>query len=181
MGQKEQVFVVLLLVVNLAAGLGCAVLIARRLGRITASASRVLRYSAVLTVIYFLECVAFSAGMCTQIFSVGLAFVWGIIFGLWLRHKAPAREILKAAFFVSIYTSLPTASFCILVPLVRLMEGGHILSTPEGVSFGIPDFLPWPFSTILGFFSAVMVVTIVLKTAITTGGVGLLIRHRQKC
>jgi hypothetical protein len=181
MGQEEQAFVVLLLVVNLAAGLGGAALIARMLGQITARPKRVLRYSGVLVGIYFLECVAFSAGMCTQVFSVGLAFVWGTIFGLWLRGLAPASQILKAAFFVSVYTSLPTASFCILVPLGWLVGGGHILSTPEGVGFGIPDFLPWPFGTILGFFSAVMVVTIVLKTTITTGEVGLLVRRMHKC
>jgi hypothetical protein len=115
-------------------------------------------------------------GMCTQIFTIGLAFVWGIIFGLWLRGRGPKREVLKQAFFVSIYGCLPTASFCILVPVAGLISGGPILSDEEGISFGIPDFFPWPMNTILGFFAALLIGTVVLKVLITTGEVRLLIR-----
>ena len=118
--------------------------------------------------------------MCTQVFSVGLAFVWGIVFGLWLRGRAPAREVLKQAFFVSIYGCLPTASFSIIIPVIMLIGGGHILSDEEGVSFGIPEFLPWPLNTILGFFTALVIGTVVLKTLITTGTVNWLIHRGEK-
>ena len=176
----EKMLIILLVAVNLAAGFGFAVPIARLLGEVTGGPTRFSRYFAILVGVYFVEGVAFSAGMCTQVFSVGLAFVWGIIFGLWLRSRTSARRALTASFLVSIYTSLPTASFCILIPVAALVGGGHILSAREGISFGIPDFLPWPLNTILGFCSALVIGTVVLKTVITTGEVSLLIRLGEK-
>lgn len=170
----------ILAAVNLAAGFGCAVPIARGLSKINDKPNRIFRYFVMLISLYFVECVAFSAGMATQVFSVGLAFVWGIIFGLWLRGRAPAREVLKQTFFVSIYGCLPTASFCILIPVIWLICGGHILSAEEGISFGIPDLLPWPLNTILGFFTALVIGTVVLKTLITTGIVHCLIHRGEK-
>lgn len=171
----EKVLIVSLVAVNLAAGFGFAVPIARLLGGISGQPGRFLRYLAVLIGMYFVECVAFSAGMCTQVFSVGLAFLWGMLFGLWLRSRTLPRKALTASFLVSIYTSLPTASFCIIIPVAGLVGGGHILSAREGTSFGIPDFLPWPLNTIFGFFAALLIGTLVFKTIITTGEVSLLI------
>lgn len=166
--------------VNLAAGFGCAVPIARGLGEVAGMPKRFFRYLAILIAIYFVECVAFTMGMCTQVFSIGLAFVWGIMFGLWLRGRASARKVIKQAFFVSLYTCLPTASFCILVPMMVLIGRGHILSGEEGIGFGIPDFLPWPLNTILGFFTALVIGTIVFKALITTGIVNWLIGRAEK-
>jgi len=171
----EKMIIILLVAVNLTAGFGFAVPIAKLLDGIGGQLGRIRRYLAVLIGIYFIECVAFSAGMCTQVFSVGLAFLWGMLFGLWLRSRTSARRALTASFLVSIYTSLPTASFCILIPVAGLVGGGHILSAQEGTSFGIPDFLPWPLNTIFGFFAAVLIGTLVFKTIITTGEVSLLI------
>jgi hypothetical protein len=64
--------------------------------------------------------------------------------------------------------------------VAALVGGGHILSAQEGTSFGIPDFLPWPLNTIFGFFVALVIGTVVLKTVITTGEVSLLIRLGEK-
>ncbi len=178
--KSDDYIVLALLLINLVASLGAAIPITRGLKKITGRMERSFHYFAMFVGIYFIECVAFAAGMCTQVFSVGLAFVWGIIFGLWLRGLAPAREILKQALYVSIYGCLPTISLCILIPAIKLLYGGHILSSEEGISFGVPDFLPWPLNTILGFFTAVLVVTIVLKTIITTGTVYYLIRQKEK-
>lgn len=164
-----------LVVANLAAGFGCAVPIARRLGRVSSRPTRFFRHFAMLIGIYFVECVAFAAGMCTQVFTVGLAFVWGIIFGLWLRGRGSRRAILKLAFSLALYGSLPTASFCILIPIIGLIGRGNILSAEEGINFGIPDFFPWPLNTILGFFIALLIGTVVFKTVITTGIVNWLI------
>jgi nitrate reductase NapE component len=176
----EKMLIILLVAVNLVAGFGFAVPIARLLAGISGRPGRFLRYLVFLIGIYFVECVAFSAGMCTQVFSIGLAFLWGIIFGLWLRSRTSARRALTASFLVSIYTSLPTASFCILIPVAGLVGGGHILSAQEGTSFGIPDFLPWPLNTIFGFFVALLIGTLVFKTIITTGEVSLLIHLGEK-
>ena len=165
---------------NLAAGFGCAVPIARGLGKVTGKPKRFFRYFAMLIAIYFVECVAFPMGMMTQVFSVGLAFVWGIIFGLWLRGRGPKREVLKQVVSVALYGSLPTASFCILIPLILLFSGGHILSAEEGIGFGIPDFFLWPLNTILGFFTAILIGTIVFKALITTGIVNWLIGRAEK-
>lgn len=176
---RDEYIILALIAVNLAAGFGCAVPIAGELRKITSKPNRFFRYFVLLLIIYFIECVAFAAGMCTQVFSIGLAFVWGLIFGLWLRGRAPARRVLKLAFYVSIYGSLPTASFCILIPLWKFISGGHILSTKEGIGFGIPDFLPWPFDSILGFFASVLAGTILFKTVITTGVVSSLIHFKE--
>jgi len=166
--------------VNLAAGFGCAVPIARGISKITGEPKRIFRYFVILIGLYFVECVAFSTGMMTQVFSVGLAFVWGIIFGLWLRGRGPKREVLKQVVSVALYGSLPTASFCILIPLILLFSGGHILSAEEGIGFGIPDFFLWPLNTILGFFTAILIGTVVFKALITTGIVNWLIHLGEK-
>jgi len=169
-----------LVVINLAGGFGCAVPIARALGKVAARPTRVSRYFAMLIGIYFIECVAFPAGMCTQIFTVGLAFVWGIVFGLWLRARGPRRAILKLAFSLALYGSLPTASLCILIPLTTLLSGRRILSAEQGIAFGIPDFFFWPLNTILGFFTALLIGTVVFKTLITTAIVNWLIGRAEK-
>ena len=178
--EPDEYIIIVLAVINLAAGFGCAVPIARGLCKITGKLNRFFRYFASLIGIYFVECIAFPMGMCTQIFTIGLAFVWGIIFGLWLRRYGPRRAVLKQAFFLALYGCLPTASFCFLIPAAWLVGGGHILSAEEGIGFGIPDFFPWPLNTILGFFAALVIGTVVLKTLITTGEVSLLIHLREK-
>ena len=75
MEPTEVSFVVVLALVNLALGLGLAVLIAGRLGEVTGRPGRFSRYFVMLVGMYFLECVAFPAGMATQAFSIGLAFI----------------------------------------------------------------------------------------------------------
>lgn len=120
-------------------------------------------------------------GMGIPIFSVGLAFVWGIIFGLWLRSRASTREVLKASFFLFLYSSLPAASF-ILIPGMGLVSGQHILSAEEGAGFGIPDFLglSCPLNTISGSYATLVRGAVVFKTVITVGEVSLLIHLGQK-
>jgi hypothetical protein len=54
-----------------------------------------------------------------------------------------------------------------------------ILSTEAGAELGVPDFVPWPLNTILGFCSALVIGTVVLKTVITTGEVSLLIHLKR--
>lgn len=171
----EYVFVIVLTAVNLAGGLGLSRPIAKLLGEQTGKPDRFFRYFAMLIGIYFLECVAFAAGMATQVFSIGLAFVWGLVFGLWLRGLAPSSEVRKASFLVALYTCLPTTSFGLLLLVAKLLGGSNVLSVQEGTAFGIPYFVPWPLNTILGFCAALVLGTLVLKTAITTGGVSLLV------
>ncbi|MGB2805189.1 MAG: hypothetical protein WBD64_09890 [Candidatus Zixiibacteriota bacterium] len=175
MKPAELAFVIVLVVVNLAGEFGLSRPIARLLGRVTGKPESFFRYFAMLIGIYLLESVAFPAGMATQVFSIGLAFVWGMVFGLWLRGRAPSDKVLKASFFVALYTSLPTASFGILLLAAKLLSGSNVLSMEEGVAFGIPYFVPWPMNTILGFCTALVLGTAVLKTAITAGEVSLLV------
>jgi len=175
MKPAELAFVIVLVVVNLAGGFGLSRPIARLLGRVTGKPDRFFRYFAMLVGIYLLECVAFPAGMATQVFSIGLAFVWGMVFGLWLRGRASSDKVLKASLFVALYTSLPTASFGILLLAAKLLSGSDVLSAAEGTAFGIPYFVPWPLTTILGFCSALVIGTVVFKTLITTGEVSLLV------
>ncbi len=167
---------IILLVMNLAAGVGCAIPLARLLASVHRKPSGVFRWFAVLIAVYFIEGVALAMGMGIPVFSVGLALVWGIVFGLWLRRAArPVGESLKAAFWLSLYTSLPALSF-LIIPLLMRLAGWSILDAAAGERFGIPGFLPWPTSTILGFYAVVAIGAALLKTSITTGGVRLLVR-----
>ncbi|MHC4658173.1 MAG: hypothetical protein ACYS83_03220 [Planctomycetota bacterium] len=176
----ESGLIIVLVVVNVAAGLGFAIPIARGLGEINNKQEKVFRYVLMLVGVYFAECVAFSAGMATQVFSVSLAFVWGAILGLWLRNRSSADKVLKSTFLWALYTCLPTVSFCVVIPAAMGLYGWAILSGTDGVRFGVPEFLPWPLNTILGFCAALLTGTVVLKTVITTGEVGLLIRFGEK-
>jgi hypothetical protein len=184
----EKVLIILLVTVNLAAGFGFAVPIARLLGEVTGGPARFSRHFAILVSLYFVECMAFSAGMGTQVFSIGLAFFWGVVFGLWLRGRAAPQKVLKTSFLFALYSSLPTVSFGVLILLVWMvggwLVGGRtiaetILSTEAGAELGVPDFVPWPLNTILGFCSALVIGTVVLKTVITTGEVSLLIHLKR--
>lgn len=179
MEHSEVVLTVTLAAVNLAVGFGRAVPIARMLAKAATKRQGFFRCYSSLLGVYFLECVAFAAGMATQVFSVGLAFVWAIAFGLWLWSRVADQYGVRVAMGVSLYSCAPTLSFCLILPVGWVIGGGNILSTTEGIAFGIPSFLIWPLTTILGFCGALAVGTIVMKTAITTGGVYLLYRLRE--
>jgi hypothetical protein len=175
MEPAETVFVIILAAVNLAVGFGFSVPIAKLLRRLTGQRTKCFRYFAALVGIYFVECVAFAAGMATQVFSIGLAFVWGIAFGRWLRERATAREVVRTGLLVALYTSAPTASFGVLLLLGKLVEGSNLISIDQAIAFGIPHFVPWPLNTILGFCTALVIGTVALKTVITAGEISLLI------
>ncbi len=164
--------------INLMAGFGFAIPMARLLSEVRERPPDVFRYYVFFIGIYFFECVAIVSGMLIPVFSMLLAFFWGMIFGLWLRTQTPARKVLKTSIALSLYSSLPAVSF-IVVPLIGLFAGKSILSSKEGFLFGIPEFLFWPLNTILGFYVALAVGVTVLKTGITTGIVSLLIRNRK--
>jgi len=177
--KADEYIVLALIITNLAAGFGVAIPITRGLRKMTGGTKKFSLYFATLVAIYFAECVAFAAGMCTQAFSIGLGFVWGIIFGLWLRDFAPAKEVLKSAFLVSLYGCLPTCSFAVILSCAWVISGNSLLNVTQAYKFGIPQFVPWPFNTVLGFCVGLATGTILLKTAITTGTVSLLIRRGQ--
>jgi hypothetical protein len=167
-----------MVLVNVVLGFACALPLAKTLARLRAS-RRVFRYFAVLVGVYLTECVAFSCGMATNVFSVALAFVWGAALGLWLRRSsASAREVLRTTLFFSLYSSLPALSFLSVLVLL-FFSGWPILTVEGGARFGIPHSVPWPVNTLLGFFLSVSCSALVLKTLITTGEVILFIRSRK--
>ena len=176
----DHTYISLLIAVNLVAGFGFAAAIVRLLGKVDGKPKSTCGYFVVLIGIYFLESVAFGAGTTAHVISLGLAFLWGIVFGLRLRTRASAAEALKISFFLSLYSCLPAASFYFFIPAVKLITGVNILSAAEGAGFGIPNWLPWPINTILGFYGALVIATVVFKTVITTGEVSLLIHIGQK-
>jgi hypothetical protein len=176
----DHTFIGLLLAVNLVAGFGLAVPIARLLRKVEGKPKSTYGYFVALIGIYFLESIAFGAGTTAHVISLGLAFLWGIVFGLRLRTRASAAEALKISFFLSLYSCLPAASFYFFIPAAKLITGTNILSAARGAAFGIPASLPWPINTILGFYTALVIATVVFKTVITTGEVSLLIHIGKK-
>jgi len=163
------VLVIALVIINLTVGIGLAVPLAKQMRIVTGSQKSVFRYFAILLGLYFFECVAFAFGMCTQVFTIALSFVWGALFGLWLKGLAPKRNIIKQILFVSLYGCLPTVSFAAVLFTVWVIAGNGLLNVEQAYQFGIPDFVPWPLNTILGFSIALAAGTTILKTVVSTG------------
>jgi len=152
---------------NAALGLGLAWPLAGFFARLEGTPRQRLATYGLLVVVYVLECVAFSASMGTDIWSVALAFVWGGILGSWLRRRGLAgARARKAAVLFASYSSLPAASF-LVVPLMAAFAGWSVVTVDAGRRFGIPSFVPWPVNTILGFSIVVATVAVVLKLVIT--------------
>lgn len=156
----------ILIIVNLITGLGCAIPIVKLLQKTNKKEKTFFRYFAVLIGAYFVECIAIIMGMGIPIFSIGLAIVWVMLFGYWLTNHAAKNEVLKTSLCFSLYSSLPAASF-ILIPVLALISGRNIINAEQGIRFGIPDYLPYPINTILGFYLVITIGALVLKTAIT--------------
>jgi len=166
-----------IVIANLILGFGGAAWLARPLAEAKAEPNNVRWNFGLLVGVYLLESVAVSASMATQVLTIALAFVWAIVLGRWLRRSgAPAPQARKTAFAFAIYSSLPALSL-VLIPVVAAIYGRNVLSSQEGLEFGIPQFVPWPTNTILGFFVAVSVVAAVLKVLITTTGVRRIMAH----
>jgi hypothetical protein len=176
---QDKYIVLALIIINLAAGFGLAIPFAGKLRTISHSQKGILRYFIMLTGIYFVEGVVFICGMCTQILTVAMGFTWGAIFSLWLRDIATRKELLKTALFISLYGCLPTCSFAVILAAAWAISGNSLLNVEQADKFGIPQFVPWPFNTILGFCVGLATGTILLKTAITTGTVSLFARRKR--
>ncbi len=167
-----------LAVTTLVLGLWLAVPLARSLATTAPACVSMRRRYGLLVVAYLLECVAFAAGVATQVFTLGLAVVWGALLGWWLRSAQPLPA-LRAAFYLALYTCLPTGSFAVIVPAVWAFSGNSLVSVSEGWQFGIPQFVPWPLSTVAGFAIALAAGTVVLKSFITVGSASLMLHFTQ--
>jgi len=152
--------------------------LARHLSRVFPNFKGVRAWTVSLGGIYLAECVAFSASMATNILSFGLAMVWGLIFGKIFR-ALPLRQAVHLALRLSLYTCLPAISFLSILFLLP-SAGWSLLDVEDGRRFGIPDFVPWPVCSVLGFFLAVSLSAVLFKTAVTTGIVAMLVHRSQR-
>jgi hypothetical protein len=175
---EEKAFLLALTGLNLIAGVWGAVCLGRTLRPRRPKLNSKARPFFALLGVYFLECVAFSAGMATQVFVFALAVVWGFLLGMWVP-QAPRKSSRRIPLFLGLYTSLPTVSFCALLLIASFLAGRPLLSTQAGLDFGIPPFVPRPFQTMLGFCLVLGVGTLILKCAITTTA-ALLVLHVRK-
>jgi hypothetical protein len=175
----EKALILSLVLTNLICGIAFGLFLAIRFSRLTQKQNRFFRYLALSLGLYFLEGIAFVWGMCTQVFSVILSIEWGILFGLWLKGIAPQKQIIRQMFFVSLYGCLPAVSFAGILLVFWIMSGNGFLNVEQASRFGIPDFIPWPLNTMLGFCVALAAGTIILKTFATTGIVALIVRDKK--
>ncbi len=175
----ENALMLSLVLTNLVGGIVLGVFLAIGFTRLTQQ-NRFLKYLVLSLGLYFLECVAFAWGMCTQLFSILLSIEWGILFGLWLKGIAPQKQIIRQMLFVSLYGCLPAVSFAVILFVVWVISGNRPLNVEQAYKFGIPDFVPWPLNTVLGFCVALAAGTIILKTVFTTGIVALIVRDKGK-
>lgn len=157
-------------IANLALGFGGAAWLAGPLARAKGEPKDVRWNFGLLIGVYFAESAAVAASMATMVLSITLAFVWAAVLGRWFRKSSVDDvQARKTALSFSIYSSLPALSL-ILIPVVAVFSGRSVVSAHEGLKFGIPSFVPWPMNTILGFFAAVCLISLVLKVVITTMG-----------
>jgi uncharacterized protein YneF (UPF0154 family) len=179
MDSDELALIILLVVSNLALGLGLGVNLARNLTKEADPPIRTRSAVALLVGMYFLECLAFAAGMATQVFTLGLAFLWGIVLGRWLRMQSPIPS-LKFSLWAAIYTCLPTITFGVFIPIAWTLAGNSPLSAEAGISFGIPEWVPWPLGSVAGFAAALVLGTVLLKSVITVGEVSTMLHLSQR-
>ena len=165
--------------VNLALAFGCGWPIAVWFSRLHGMHANSLLALLVLLVVYLTEAVAFAAGMATDVLSIALAVVWGVLLGSWLpKSLVPRRHWRRIVAISALYSSLPAASF-LTIPVISALGGWSILGAEVGARFGIPAFLPWPLNTILGFCVAVAGFAVVMKLTLTTTMAGHLIRRAR--
>jgi hypothetical protein len=156
---------VTLAVTNAVLGVGFGVPLAQRLAAGRGRAG-IARWLAALAGIYLAECVAFPAGMGTNVWSFVLAVVWGLVMR-WKLAARPPEDRRRLAVWFSLYTSLPAVSFASMIP-VLVAGGWKLFSVEAGHRFGVPGFVPWPFCTMAGFFAALIGSAVVVKTVVTT-------------
>lgn len=163
--------------------LGAAVWGADRLGRMLAlqhpGSTAMARLFTALLCVYFLECVAFAAGMATQVFVFPLAVLWGVLVGRWPPPASAEQRPRRTPLFLALYTSVPTLSFCALLLIASHLSGRHLVDPQSGLDFGIPAFLPKPFQTVLGFCLALGAITVAGKCAIITATAAWVLRIRE--
>ena len=169
-----------ILALNVLLGFSLGWPLARRLSDAAGGHHSWSRYYILLILVYLIESFAFAASMSTNILSIILAVVWGSLLGRRFRRaRSQPRESRQIALRFSFYTSLPAASF-LCVPIVMALGGWSVLSADDGIRFGVPNFLPWPLNTILGFCVAVALVAVVCKVVITTGIVRLMTGREEQ-
>jgi len=179
MNTDELILILLLAVSNIALGLGLGLYLARKLASMTDPPIQ-RRGSLVLILgMYFLECLAFPVGMATQVFTIGLAFLWGIALGRWLHRQSPIPS-LHFSLWVAIYTCLPTITFGVLVPIAWTLAGNNPPTAEAGIRFGIPEWIPWPLGTVAGFAAALVLGTVLFKSVITVGEVSTILHLAQR-
>ncbi|MFB3896391.1 MAG: hypothetical protein ACE14V_08825 [bacterium] len=165
-----------ILMVNLFLGFGVAIPLSKYLGGLDGISFRQWQIYLILLGVYFIESISFAAGMASNIFSIPLSFLWGIIIRKNLpRFTAPPRKLITATTLFSAYTSLPALSM-LVCPMVLAISGWAIFSPTTGLKFGIPGFFPWPVNTICGFFFTVGLSALFGKTIIATGMIALKLR-----
>jgi hypothetical protein len=179
MNTPELVLIGLLGLSNLVLGIGLGIYLARKLTNFADPSIKWRRAFALLVGMYFFECLAFPAGMATQVFVVGLAFLWGILLGRFLRMQPPLPS-LRFSLWVAIYTCMPTITFGFLVPFAWALAGNSLLSSEAGISFGIPEWVPWPLGSVAGFTAALVLGTVILKSVITVGEVSVVLHWSQR-
>ena len=99
---------------------------------------------------------------------------------VWLVVKRPCytkANYQADAFCLAL--RLPAVSFAAILLIVWVISGNGLFNIEQARQFGIPDFVPWPLNTILGFCVALAAGTIILKTFITTGIVALIVRDKE--
>lgn len=174
MDSDEIVLIIVLGMSNLILGIGLGARLSRDLSETSDKRIRGRTAYLFLLGVYFFECVAFAAGMATQIFTIGLAFVWGILLGRLLYRGSPVKSTL-IALRVALYSCLPTITFALIVPIAWTLAGNNPLTVEGGINFGIPEWIPWPVGSVAGFATALALGTVLFKAVITVGEVSTIL------
>ena len=167
MNKDELILYIVWFSVNLLACLSFAIPASKYFSSTSCGKRSSLKCFFILIGVYFIEGLALGAGMTIPIFNIALAFVWGIVFGIWLKKSDSIGTLLKSSLLLSIYTTLPAVSLIVL-PVMMVLRGWDVLSSQAGIKFGIPNSL-WPVNTILGFYVLLVLTAVLFKMVITVG------------
>ena len=162
----------ILVVSNSALGIVFGALIAVWLGRMVKKTGGSIHLFCLSVLIYLIECIAVTVSRGTPFLSIGLAIVWGVIWGMWARGRVAPGDLPKAAFAATLYSCIPVMTLEFVL-IISWIGGWDVLNPEHGARFAIPVFfsLPWPLNTILGFYIIMIIVSLLLKFIVTVGEV----------
>ena len=153
--------------INLILGIIFSFIISQRILRYFKWENKKFTLIIVLLLLYLIEGITIAAGMLTPFFTFGLAIIIGIVFGYIIKKKE-LHKIVKSTLLLSFFLCIPAITL-IMIPIVCFFSEWNIINSIDGYRFGIPEFIPYPLNTILGFYLSIITLFITINLLLING------------